>query len=227
MASYRRHLAIWPELERLTGQKLGGRRISMAHVAPDDSEVIPLLELRDDFEMARADGFSAQWLEPVELEEQEPRLSPDLEGGLLTFGNAVVDSHRLTVLLAEAAQKQGATVPVGDGHRHPARGPARHRRPPGRWRHPVRRRRDRARPVDRSRPGVARLPAARRAAEGRDPPDGHARPAARLRRGRPGHLAVRAPGRPGLARLDPGAGRLRQASPARRPIRSCSATPRP
>lgn len=113
MASYRRHLAVWPELERLTGQKLGGRRISMAYVAPDDAEVIPLLELRDDFEMARADGFSAQWLEPVELEEQEPRLSPDLEGGLLTFGNAVVDSHRLTVLLAEAAQQQGATVRAG------------------------------------------------------------------------------------------------------------------
>src|SRR6266536_5504017 len=36
MASYRLHLALWPELERLTGQKLGGRRISMALVAPDD-----------------------------------------------------------------------------------------------------------------------------------------------------------------------------------------------
>src|SRR4051812_10529292 len=42
MASYRRHLALWPELERLTEQKLGGRRISMALVAPDDSEVVPL-----------------------------------------------------------------------------------------------------------------------------------------------------------------------------------------
>lgn len=113
MASYRLHLATWPEVERLTGQKLGGRRISMAYVAPDDAEVVPLLELRDAFEMARADGFSAQWLEPVELEEQEPRLSPELEGGLLTFGNAIVDSHRLTVLLAEAAQQQGATVRAG------------------------------------------------------------------------------------------------------------------
>jgi glycine/D-amino acid oxidase-like deaminating enzyme len=113
MASYRLHLATWPELERLTGQKLGGRRISMAYVAPNDAEVVPLLELRDTFEMARKDGFSAQWLEPVELEEQEPRLSPDLEGGLLTFGNAVVDSQRLTALLSEAAEQLGATILAG------------------------------------------------------------------------------------------------------------------
>jgi glycine/D-amino acid oxidase-like deaminating enzyme len=113
MESFRLHLALWPELERLTGQKLGARRISMAMIAPDDSEVVPLLELRDAFEMARSDGFAAQWLENVELLEQEPRLSDEVEGGLLTFGNAILDSHRLTVLLSEAAQKQGATVRSG------------------------------------------------------------------------------------------------------------------
>src|SRR4051794_11230271 len=113
MESFRLHRALWPELERLTEQKLSARRISMAMVAPDDSEVVPLLEMRDSFEMARADGFSAQWLETVELLEQEPRLSSDVEGALLTFGNAVLDSHRLTVLLAEAAQRHGATVKAG------------------------------------------------------------------------------------------------------------------
>jgi glycine/D-amino acid oxidase-like deaminating enzyme len=113
MESYRLHRALWPELERITEQKLGARRISMAMVAMDDDEVVPLLEQRDTFEMARADGFSAQWLEPVELLEQEPRLSPSVEGALLTFGNGVLDSQRLTMLLAEAAQRQGATVQAG------------------------------------------------------------------------------------------------------------------
>ena len=113
MESFRLHLALWPEIERLTGEQLGARRISMAMIAPDDSEVVPLLELRDAFEMARGDGFAAQWLEPVELEEQEPRLSPDVEGALLTFGNAILDSRRLTELLAKAAERRGATVKTG------------------------------------------------------------------------------------------------------------------
>ena len=107
LESYRMHLALWPELERLTGQSLGARRISMAMLAPDDAEVIPLLELRDAFEMT--DGFSAQWLEPAELRELEPRITSKVAGALLTYGNGALDSHRLTVLLAEAAQARGAT----------------------------------------------------------------------------------------------------------------------
>jgi len=111
LESYRLHLALWPELERLTGQKLGARRISMALVAANDSEVVPLLELRDSFEMT--DGFSAQWLEAIELREQEPRITADIAGALLTFGNGVLDSQRLTLLLAEAARALGATVQAG------------------------------------------------------------------------------------------------------------------
>jgi glycine oxidase len=111
MASYRRHLTLWPEIEKLTDQSLGARIISVALVATDDSEVVPLLELRDDFEMAN--GFSAQWLEAPELLELEPRLARGVVGGLLTHGNGVLDSQRLTVMLAEAAQRQGATLQAG------------------------------------------------------------------------------------------------------------------
>lgn len=113
MESFRLHLALWPELERLTGQSLGARRISMAYVAPDDAAISELLELRDIFEDARDDGFSAQWLETAEFRTFEPRVSPSIAGALLTHGNGVLDSHRLTVLLAEAAQKQGATLQAG------------------------------------------------------------------------------------------------------------------
>ena len=113
MESFRLHLALWPELERVTGQALRARRISMAYVASDDAAVSELLELRDVFEDARDDGFSAQWLETAEFRTFEPRVSPRIAGALLTDGNAILDSHRLTVLLAEAAQKQGATVQAG------------------------------------------------------------------------------------------------------------------
>lgn len=114
MESFRLHLALWPELERLTGHPLGARRISMAYVAPTEADASELLELRDEFEDARSDGFSAQWLEAAEFLPLEPRISPRIAGALLTYGNAVLDSHRLTVLLAEAAQKQGATVQEGE-----------------------------------------------------------------------------------------------------------------
>jgi glycine/D-amino acid oxidase-like deaminating enzyme len=113
MESFRLHQALWPALERVTGQPLGARRISMAYVAPDDATISELLELRDVFEDARGDGFSAQWLEAAEFLTLEPRISPRIAGALLTYGNGVLDSHRLTVLLAEAAQHHGATVRAG------------------------------------------------------------------------------------------------------------------
>src|SRR4051812_19085561 len=46
MESYRLHLALWPELERLTGRALDARLISMAFVAPDEAAIPPLLDMR-------------------------------------------------------------------------------------------------------------------------------------------------------------------------------------
>jgi glycine/D-amino acid oxidase-like deaminating enzyme len=114
MESFRLHEAVWPEIEQVSGQKLGARRISMAYVAVHDGGVSELLELRDEFEDARGDGFSAQWLEPAEFLTLEPRVTPSIAGALLTYGNAALDSQRLTVLLSEAAQRQGATLLAGE-----------------------------------------------------------------------------------------------------------------
>jgi glycine oxidase len=108
MESYRLHRALWPDLERLTGQALGARLISMAMVAPDEGAIPGLLELRAAFE--GAEGFSARWLDPAALRALEPRLGPDVAGALLTRGNGVLDSRRLTELLAAAAQRQGAAL---------------------------------------------------------------------------------------------------------------------
>src|SRR6185503_6038173 len=100
--------------ERVSGKPLGARRISMAYVARDDAEVSEQLELRDTFEDGRADGFSGQWLETAEFLTLEPRISPRIAGALLTYGNGVLDSHRLAVLLSEAAERLGATVRAGE-----------------------------------------------------------------------------------------------------------------
>jgi glycine oxidase len=111
MESFRLHLALWPELERLTGQDLRARRISMAMVAPDEAAIPPLLGLRDAF--AAAEGFSAQWLDAAALHALEPRLTPDLAGALVTRGNGVLDSYQFTAALAAAAQRQGALLHAG------------------------------------------------------------------------------------------------------------------
>jgi glycine oxidase len=111
MESYRLHLELWPELRRLSSQNLASGLISMAYVAPDAAD-IPALKLQGEaFEAA--DGFTARWIETDELLTLEPRISPNVAGALLTHGNAVLESHRLTVALAEAAQLQGATLIEG------------------------------------------------------------------------------------------------------------------
>ena len=111
LESFRLHLALWPELERLTGRPLGARRIAMALVAPDEAAVPVLLALRDTFEAA--DGFSARWCDPNEFHAVEPRVTPSFVGALLTQGNGVVDSHDLTVALAAAAERHGASLRIG------------------------------------------------------------------------------------------------------------------
>lgn len=121
MESYRLHLALAPDLKRLTGRDLNTRLISMALVAPDESAVPSLAELRDVFEAV--DGFSARWLTREDLLALEPRVTPRVAGALLTHGNGVLDSYDLTVMLAEAAQRQGATLRSGTvtGVRHEGR----------------------------------------------------------------------------------------------------------
>ena len=47
------------------------------------------------------------------LRQLEPRLNPGVLRGVYLHGNGVVDSHLLTVLLAEAAQRHGATIRAG------------------------------------------------------------------------------------------------------------------
>jgi glycine oxidase len=111
MASYRLHLPLWPELQRLTGRDFEARRVQMAMLAPTEADVAELLALGEGF--SAAEGFSARWIDMAELRAIEPRVTADGAGALLTEGNGVVDSHQFTAALAEAAERQGATVRAG------------------------------------------------------------------------------------------------------------------
>jgi glycine oxidase len=112
MESYRLHLELWPELRRLSSQNLASGLISMAYVAPDEAAIPELKAQGEIFEAA--DGFSARWIETAELLQLEPRIAPHVAGALLTHGNAVLESHNLTVALMEAARILGATLVDGD-----------------------------------------------------------------------------------------------------------------
>jgi glycine oxidase len=111
LASYRLHLAWWPELARLTDRDLQARTISMAFVAPDEAAVPALLA--DQARFGATEGFSAEWLDREAFRGLEPRVRPDIVGALVTRGNGVVDSQAFTVSLAQAAQRQGATLTSG------------------------------------------------------------------------------------------------------------------
>ena len=112
MESYRLHLELWPELAaaqqpepRIRPDLDGVRRARRGHhPRPQDAG----RGVRGGRRLHRAldrDGRAT----PL-----EPRITPNVAGALLTHGNAVLESHRLTVALSEAAQQLGATLTDGN-----------------------------------------------------------------------------------------------------------------
>lgn len=114
MASFELHLALWEELRQATGRDCQGRRIATIKVACDQADVPALQEELDIF--TATPGFAAHWLDRLALRQLEPRLNPGVMQGVSLYGNGVVDSHLFTVLLAEAAQRYGATIRAGTAH---------------------------------------------------------------------------------------------------------------
>src|SRR5262245_5634075 len=90
LESFTLHLALWDELQRLTGRTCQQRIISMVMVAFAEAELPGLQELLGIYEATV--GFAAHWLEPAALCELEARLAPTAMRGLYVYGNGVVDS---------------------------------------------------------------------------------------------------------------------------------------
>ena len=58
-------------------------------------------------------GFDVRWLDGSEARELEPRIAPGTVGAMHIEGGADVEPYRLTLALAQAAEKLGATVRTG------------------------------------------------------------------------------------------------------------------
>ena len=113
MTSFKLHKELWGPLRRETGIDFQSRIVSLTKVAFTEDEIPALQESMNLFEDARIEGFSGEWLQPSELLRAEPRLSDKVTGGVRLFGNATLSSLLYTQALAEAAQKNGATVRAG------------------------------------------------------------------------------------------------------------------
>jgi glycine oxidase len=111
MQSFTLHLALWDELKQVTGGDCQARIVSMIKLAFDDAELSAFQDFRRVFDAT--EGFSAQRLEPAEIQKLEPRIAPNIVGGLYLYGNGVVDSYLYTTALAKAAERYGATFRSG------------------------------------------------------------------------------------------------------------------
>lgn len=63
--------------------------------------------------MRKQRGYSARWVETEEARSIEPRIAPDVLGGIYVEGEADLEPHRLVVALTQAAERLGATVRHG------------------------------------------------------------------------------------------------------------------
>lgn len=111
LESFQLHLALWDDLQKITGYTCHQRIISMLMVAIEEAEYPGLQETLEIYQAT--EGFRAHWLDSRQLHELEPRLTPDLVRGLYLYGNGVVDSHLFTVQLAAAAEHVGVTIRTG------------------------------------------------------------------------------------------------------------------
>lgn len=115
------HRSFTPRLKELTGidPLFGPLAVLVPAFSPEEAD-----RLRALAEHLAGSNSRLRWAEPTELLAAEPRLSPDLRGGLLAEGEGQVDAYRLTLALGRAAELAGAEVryAAAEGLELPERG---------------------------------------------------------------------------------------------------------
>ena len=111
LESFRIHLDLWDKLKEDTGTDCDGRIVSLIKVAFGEEEIGELKETEELF--TPVEGFEARWLDSNEVSDIEPRIGNGVIRGLYAKGNAVVDSYKYTLALAQAAEKLGTKLCTG------------------------------------------------------------------------------------------------------------------
>lgn len=112
LAAYRSHLQHWDDVQRLSGIDFRPRLVQRLLPAWHSDDQARLLTVAEYYQ--QTPGFSAEWLTAEQLHALEPRLSLRIRGGVLTQGNATVDSVRYVQALLKAAQCKGAQYLAGE-----------------------------------------------------------------------------------------------------------------
>ena len=105
-ASYAEFPQIVPELEAATGMDLLYQRRPSLRLALDDEEA----DLIKNMMVWQQPHVPMRWIEAQEVHAFEPRLSPSIIGGVYEEESAQLDSYRLNLALARAAELQGASI---------------------------------------------------------------------------------------------------------------------
>lgn len=108
MYCYQTHEAIAQDLQLESGIDYHYKKIDRLFLAYNEDEVTNLRAARALY--LNAPDFTANWLSAGEIVALDDRIKHDVKGGLLTFGNAVVDTALYCEALTTAASRYGAQI---------------------------------------------------------------------------------------------------------------------
>ena len=103
-------LALFPEVAADLADDIGYRPMDSMFVFETEEEIPVGRAL---VERKNADGCRMRLLSREEALALEPNLAEDLTGGILTYGDGIVNPMMLTVGLAKGAEKYGAAIRTG------------------------------------------------------------------------------------------------------------------
>ena len=110
-ASWKLHSHFGQSLPEETGVNTEFRLRPSLALAFDDAEEA---QLRDGLRAPRHEhGPTSRWVDAAEVREIEPRVNPDVVGGVYVEGGGDVEPYRLALALVQAAEREGATVRHG------------------------------------------------------------------------------------------------------------------
>ncbi|MCH8064082.1 MAG: FAD-dependent oxidoreductase, partial [Chloroflexi bacterium] len=120
LAGYREFVDLVPRLESETGINLLYQRRPSLRLALDEDEEGLIKRM-----MAwQKEHVSIRWIDGDEVRRIEPRLSPQIRGAVYEDESAQLDSYRLNLALAQAAERPGSEIVLRevtglmiDGHR--------------------------------------------------------------------------------------------------------------
>ena len=100
-----------PDIKEASGIDPQDQEVQYLHAALNDDEA---RQVRNQAETLYKTGLKAQWIEGVDARKIEPRLSPDVLGGMLLQNCVQMDARRFVSALAESAKARGVQMLVAE-----------------------------------------------------------------------------------------------------------------